>query len=146
MLVSYSSYGWGIYRVWSGAISYGTMTMFLTLTASLTAAVNNVTSIVPSVISLTTSAEDEPLIEELVEDKFQKEYLDELMREVLKDRERQMLRERYGLDNGGMGLSYPQLAPRYNISASRAQQIVENAIHKLANVIRRRGLIDTFRR
>ncbi len=56
MLVSYSSYGWGIYRVWSGAISYGTMTMFLTLTASLTAAVNNVTSIVPSVISLTTSA------------------------------------------------------------------------------------------
>lgn len=91
-------------------------------------------------------AEDEPLIEELIEDKFQKEYLDELMREVLKDRERQMLRERYGLDNGGMGLSYPQLAPRYNISASRAQQIVENAIHKLTNVIRHRGLIDTFRR
>lgn len=56
MIVSYSSYGWGIYRVWSGAISYGTMTMFLGLTASLTAAVNNVTSIVPSVISLTTSA------------------------------------------------------------------------------------------
>ncbi len=27
-LVSYSSYGWGIYRVWSGAITYGTMTLF----------------------------------------------------------------------------------------------------------------------
>lgn len=56
MLVSYSAYGWGIFRVWSGAISYGTMTMFLGLTASLTAAVNNVTSVVPSVISITTSA------------------------------------------------------------------------------------------
>lgn len=29
MAVSYSCYGWGIYRVWSGAISYGTMTLFL---------------------------------------------------------------------------------------------------------------------
>lgn len=56
MAVSYSSYGWGIYRVWSGAISYGTMTMFLGLAASLTSAVSNVTNIVPSVISLTTSA------------------------------------------------------------------------------------------
>ena len=27
-IVSYSCYGWGIYRVWSQAISYGTMTMF----------------------------------------------------------------------------------------------------------------------
>ena len=26
-VVSYSCYGWGIYRVWSGVISYGTMTM-----------------------------------------------------------------------------------------------------------------------
>ena len=41
MLVSYSSYGWGIYRVWSGAISYGTMTMFLGLSGSLTGALNN---------------------------------------------------------------------------------------------------------
>lgn len=30
-IVSYSCYGWGIYRVWSNAISYGTMTMFLSL-------------------------------------------------------------------------------------------------------------------
>lgn len=29
LAVSYSCYGFGIYRVWSGAISYGTMTMFL---------------------------------------------------------------------------------------------------------------------
>lgn len=56
LLVSYSAYGWGIYRVWSGSITYGAMTMFLTLSGTLTGALNSLTSIVPSAISLTTSA------------------------------------------------------------------------------------------
>ncbi|MCI8527628.1 MAG: ABC transporter ATP-binding protein [Lachnospiraceae bacterium] len=56
LLVSYASYGWGIYRVWSGAISYGTMTMFLGLSGTLTGTLHNLTSLVPSVIHLTTSA------------------------------------------------------------------------------------------
>lgn len=56
LLVSYSSYGWGIYRVWSGAISYGTMTMFLSLSGTLTSSVNSLASMIPSAISLTTSA------------------------------------------------------------------------------------------
>lgn len=56
LAVSYGCYGWGIYRVWSGAISYGTMTMFLTLTGTLTGAANSLGSMVPGVISLTTSA------------------------------------------------------------------------------------------
>lgn len=56
MLVSYSAYGWGIYRVWSGAISYGTMTMFLSLSGTLTGTLHNLTSLVPTAISLTTSA------------------------------------------------------------------------------------------
>ena len=56
LLVSYSSYGWGIYRVWSGAITYGSITMFLSLSSTLTGAVNSLTSIVPNAISLTTSA------------------------------------------------------------------------------------------
>ncbi|MCM1101911.1 MAG: ABC transporter ATP-binding protein/permease [Clostridium sp.] len=56
LCVSYSAYGWGIYRVWSGAISYGTMTMFLSLSSTLTGTLNNLTSLVPTVVSLTTSA------------------------------------------------------------------------------------------
>jgi ABC-type bacteriocin/lantibiotic exporter with double-glycine peptidase domain len=56
LLVSYLSYGWGIYRVWSGAISYGTMTMFLGLSGTLTSTLSNLTSLVPTAISLTTSA------------------------------------------------------------------------------------------
>lgn len=56
MVVTYSCYGWGIYRVWSGVISYGTMTMFLTLSGTLTGALNSLISLVPMSISLTTSA------------------------------------------------------------------------------------------
>lgn len=56
LLVSYASYGWGIYRVWSGGISYGTMTMFLGLSGTLTGTLNNLTSLVPTAIGLTTSA------------------------------------------------------------------------------------------
>jgi len=56
LVVSYASYGWGIYRVWSGDISYGTMTMFLGLSGTLTGTLHNLTSLVPSAISLTTSA------------------------------------------------------------------------------------------
>ena len=55
-VVSYSCYGWGIYRVWSGVISYGTMTMFLSLSGTLTSAVNSLVGLVPTAISLTISA------------------------------------------------------------------------------------------
>lgn len=56
LLVSYAAYGWGIYRVWSGAITYGTMTMFLSLSGTLTGTLHNLTSLVPTAIGLTTSA------------------------------------------------------------------------------------------
>ena len=55
-IVSYSCYGWGIYRVWSQAISYGTMTMFLSLSSTLTTSVNSLVGLIPSAISLTISA------------------------------------------------------------------------------------------
>ncbi len=56
LLVSYAAYGWGIYRVWSGAIDYGTMTMFLGLSGTLTGTLHNLTSLIPTAIGLTTSA------------------------------------------------------------------------------------------
>lgn len=54
--VTYFSYGWGIYRVWSGAITYGTMTMFLSLSGTLSGTLNSLLSLIPSGISITTSA------------------------------------------------------------------------------------------
>lgn len=56
LVVSYSSYAWGIYRVWDGVISYGTMTMFLSLSGTLTGTLNSLISLVPNAINLTTSA------------------------------------------------------------------------------------------
>lgn len=56
LLVSYSCYGLGIYRVWSGTISYGTMTLFLSLSGTLTGTLNTLVGMVPSAINITTSA------------------------------------------------------------------------------------------
>lgn len=56
MAVSYGAYGWGIYRVWSESISFGTMTMFLGLSGTLTGTLHSLTSLVPAAVSLTTSA------------------------------------------------------------------------------------------
>lgn len=56
LAVSYGCYGFGIYRVWSGAITFGTMTMFLSLSGTLTSSLNQMVSMIPSAISLTTSA------------------------------------------------------------------------------------------
>lgn len=57
MLVTYSAQGWGIYKVWKGDISYGTMTMFIALSATLTATVNNLINLVPNSIALTNAAQ-----------------------------------------------------------------------------------------
>lgn len=56
LAVSYSCYGLGIYRVWTGSISYGTMTLFLSLSGTLTGTLNTLIGMVPSAISITTSA------------------------------------------------------------------------------------------
>ena len=73
-IVSYSCYGWGIYRVWSNAISYGTMTMFLSLSGTLTGAVNSLVSLVPSAISLTISAGRLMDIVEMPQEDYSQDY------------------------------------------------------------------------
>lgn len=55
MLVSYAAQGWGVYKVWSGAITYGTMTMFLSLSTTLSGTVNNLISLFPSSITLSNA-------------------------------------------------------------------------------------------
>ena len=56
MAVSACCFGWGVYRLWSGAITYGTMTMFLQLAASLSSAFSSLISLVSTAVSLSTSA------------------------------------------------------------------------------------------
>lgn len=56
IVVSYSCYALGIYRVFTGAITYGTMTLFLSLSGSLTSTLNALIAMVPTAVSITTSA------------------------------------------------------------------------------------------
>lgn len=56
LAVSFSCYGWGVYRLWDGAITFGTMTLFLQLSGSLTTSFSSIVSMVPSVISVATAA------------------------------------------------------------------------------------------
>ena len=56
MIVSYSCFGWGVYRLWTGHITYGTMTLFLQLSGTLSSSFNSLVGMVPSAISATTSA------------------------------------------------------------------------------------------
>ena len=55
-IVSFICFAWGAYRLWSGVISYGTMTLFLQLATSLSGAFSALVAMVPSAIAATTSA------------------------------------------------------------------------------------------
>lgn len=56
LVVSYSCYGWGVYRLWQGAITYGTMTLFLQISGSLTASFGSLAALAPASVSIATSA------------------------------------------------------------------------------------------
>lgn len=56
MIVSYSTYGWGIYKVWTGAISYGSLTMFLSLSGTLTGTTQSLINVVPSTLTLVNAS------------------------------------------------------------------------------------------
>ncbi len=52
----FGCFGWGVYRLWLGSITYGEMTMFLQLSGLMGAAFSGLTSLVPMGISIATSA------------------------------------------------------------------------------------------
>ena len=56
MAVSAGCFGWGVYRLWSGAITYGSLTMFLQLASSLSSSFSALIGLVSSAISISTSA------------------------------------------------------------------------------------------
>ena len=56
MIVYYSCFGWGVYRLWTGHITYGTMTLFLQLSSKLSSSFSDLINVVPSAIGATTAA------------------------------------------------------------------------------------------
>ncbi len=55
-VVALACFSWSIYRLWSGHITYGTMTLFLQLSGSLTAAFSALAGLIPSAINAATAA------------------------------------------------------------------------------------------
>lgn len=56
MVVSYLCYGWGVYQLWNGAITFGVMTMFLQLSGTLTGTFATLVGLAPTAVSAATSA------------------------------------------------------------------------------------------
>ena len=55
-VVSMICFGWGVYRLWTGHITYGTMTLFLQMSGSLSASFSSLVYMVPRAISAATAA------------------------------------------------------------------------------------------
>lgn len=57
LAVSYTCYGFAVFRLWRGDISYGTMTLFVSMASSLSGAFSSVVNLIPTAIRAATSAE-----------------------------------------------------------------------------------------
>lgn len=55
-IVSVLCFGWSVYRLWSGHITFGTMTLFLQLASALTGGFSSIASLFPQAISAATAA------------------------------------------------------------------------------------------
>ena len=56
MMVSCLCLGWGVYRMWSNVIGFGTMVLFVQLAGMVSGSFSSLVSLVPSAISATVSA------------------------------------------------------------------------------------------
>ncbi len=64
-VVTFVCFGWGIYRLWTGDITYGSMTMFLQLASTLRGAFHSLISLAPQAVSIGTSASRVMAVEKL---------------------------------------------------------------------------------
>lgn len=55
LAVSYLCFGWGVYRLWCGFITFETMTLFLQMAASLSSSFNSLVGMIPSAVSAVTA-------------------------------------------------------------------------------------------
>lgn len=55
-VVALCCFGWAVYRLWSGAITYGTMTLFLSLSGTLSGSFGSLVGLVPSALQAATAA------------------------------------------------------------------------------------------
>ncbi|MBR2956650.1 MAG: ABC transporter ATP-binding protein [Clostridia bacterium] len=56
LMVAYICYGWGVWRLWQGFITFGTMTLFLQISGQLMSSFSAIVSLLPTSISIATAA------------------------------------------------------------------------------------------
>ena len=70
MVVTASCFGWGVYQLWNGSITYGSLTLFLQLASTLRGSFSGLVSLGQQLISMTTSAGRIMAVEELPAEEF----------------------------------------------------------------------------
>ena len=68
MAVTASCFGWGVYQLWNGSITYGSLTLLLQLASTLRGSFSSLVSLAQQAISMTTSAGRVMAVEELPEE------------------------------------------------------------------------------
>lgn len=85
-VVTVICFGWGVYRLWSGHISYGTMTLFLQMSGTLTGSFSSLVQLVPTAINAATAAGRIMAVTELPrEDHTDDEKVESFLRENKED-------------------------------------------------------------
>lgn len=80
MVVGMSCMGWGIYRLWTGNITFGTMVLFIQMSRTLSNVFQKLIQMVPSVISAATAAGRIMTVSELKKESYDnKEEVDRLL-------------------------------------------------------------------
>ena len=68
MAVTASCFGWGVYQLWNGSITYGSLTLLLQLASTLRSSFSSLVSLAQQTISMSTSAGRIMAVEELPEE------------------------------------------------------------------------------
>ncbi len=83
-VVSMACFGWGVYRLWGGHITFGVMSLFLQMAGYLAASFNGLVQLVPGAISAATAAGRIMAITDIEEEDFSGgEEAEKLLRENL---------------------------------------------------------------
>ena len=77
LLVEYAAYGYGLFLLWGGTITYGTMTLFLQQRGALSGAFQSLVSLVPGFITSSVSAHRVQELMDLPKEKHSEEKIPE---------------------------------------------------------------------
>lgn len=82
MVSQYAVFGWGIYRLWTGHITYGAMTLFLSQSSKMASSFKSLVAFLPNMLSSSVSAGRIRELVELKREKHDPEGVERIRREA----------------------------------------------------------------